>query len=171
MSIGFAIIGGMETTTWTRELIDSATQAEDLITKGRLQLISAIRTAARSGMSQRDIAKAIGKSQPEVHRLLHFNTKTPIGRKIRKSKPEILELLARHGITHPRIFGSTVRGTDGPQSDIDILATMPHHLSLMDIARIERELADILGRPVDIVADDALEPRLEQEIRETAVPL
>src|SRR3954464_6718584 len=63
------------------------------------------------------------------------------------------------------VFGSVVRGDDGPDSDIDLLVVLPTIPRRHDDAvRVLRELRDLLV-PVDvIVADD---PLLE---RESAVP-
>jgi uncharacterized protein len=56
-------------------------------------------------------------------------------------------------------FGSFVRDDFGPQSDIDVLAKFArnHGWSLFDHVDAKDELAEILGRPVDLVSKTAIE--------------
>jgi len=51
------------------------------------------------------------------------------------------------------IFGSALRGDFRPESDVDFLVTFDpaSRWSLMDLVSMELELAEILGRKVDIV--------------------
>jgi predicted nucleotidyltransferase len=41
--------------------------------------------------------------------------------RLQQRRDEILRLAAEHGAYNVRIFGSTVRGEAGPESDIDLL--------------------------------------------------
>ena len=57
------------------------------------------------------------------------------------------------------LFGSVLRGDFRPDSDVDVLVTFlpgARH-SLFDLVRMERELAGIFGREVDLVDRTALE--------------
>lgn len=51
------------------------------------------------------------------------------------------------------MFGSALRDDFGPESDIDLLVTFAHGAdwSLLDLVRMERELAELAGRKVDLV--------------------
>jgi len=51
------------------------------------------------------------------------------------------------------IFGSFARREETPESDIDILVKFKRTLSLLDIAKIRRELSLILGREIDLVTE------------------
>jgi len=51
------------------------------------------------------------------------------------------------------IFGSFARREETPESDIDILVKFKRTLSLLDIAKIRRELSQILGRDIDLVTE------------------
>lgn len=62
------------------------------------------------------------------------------------------------------LFGSAVTGEIGETSDVDILVELKPPgerppLGLRWFA-LERELAERLGRPVDLVSNDALSPHL-----------
>lgn len=66
------------------------------------------------------------------------------------------------------LFGSTVSGDAGEGSDVDILVELKAPgerppLGLRWFA-LERELADRLGRPVDLVSDAALSPHLRTHV-------
>jgi predicted nucleotidyltransferase len=54
------------------------------------------------------------------------------------------------------IFGSYARHEENEDSDIDILVRFKKTLTLLDIARIHRELSEVLGRQVDLVTEPAL---------------
>lgn len=53
------------------------------------------------------------------------------------------------------LFGSAARGTDGPQSDVDILVEL-RDSGLDEVLDLEIKLTETLGRPVDLtLLDDA----------------
>lgn len=57
------------------------------------------------------------------------------------------------------VFGSALREDFGTESDINLLVTFEPEAewSLLDHARMEQELEDILGRSVDLVTRSAIE--------------
>jgi predicted nucleotidyltransferase len=79
--------------------------------------------------------------------------------------------LRRRGIAHAAVFGSTARGEARPDSDVDILVdldfTVP--ITLFDYVRIEDDLREIVGRPVDLADRSMLKPLLRDEIIAEAV--
>ncbi len=54
------------------------------------------------------------------------------------------------------IFGSFARREQTPESDIDILVKFRKTISLLDLARIHRELSQILGREIDLVTESSV---------------
>lgn len=64
------------------------------------------------------------------------------------------------------LFGSVLREDFKPESDVDVLVTFASDArwGLFDYARMEDELAEILGREVDVVDRGAVE-RSENYIR------
>ena len=65
----------------------------------------------------------------------------------------------RWKITELAVFGSVLRDDFGPDSDIDFLVTFAPDArwSLLDRARMQRELEEMLGRKVDLVGRRAIE--------------
>jgi uncharacterized protein len=57
------------------------------------------------------------------------------------------------------LFGSVLKDSFGPESDIDVLVSFEPglDLSLADLGRMREELKDIFGREVDLVEKEALE--------------
>ena len=54
------------------------------------------------------------------------------------------------------IFGSYARKEETPNSDIDILVKFKETISLLDYAKIHRELSQILGKEVDLVTESSV---------------
>ena len=69
------------------------------------------------------------------------------------------------------LFGSVVRGEDKPGSDVDILVEFKPEarVGLFGLARLQRRLSEILGRPVDLTTPDALHKALKERIIKEAV--
>ena len=56
------------------------------------------------------------------------------------------------------------RGDAHPGSDVDVLVELGPDLSLLDVARLARELEEALVRGVDLVEYDTVKPRLRERI-------
>ena len=100
-----------------------------------------------------------------------FRGATPLGRRLCEHREGVIALLANHGMTNVRVFGSTARGDDDLDSDIDLLVTVNPAPSLFGLARAELDVADLLGASVDLVPDRALRPDLRASIMMEAVEL
>lgn len=114
---------------------------------------------------------AIGRSQPEVSRLLRFRATSELGRRLTENRRSILDMAAAHGIRNLRVFGSVARGVDSDGSDIDLLANVPADTSLFTLARLEHELELLLDAKVDIVPAGSLRMHLADRVLAEAVPL
>jgi len=90
---------------------------------------------------------------------------------LRTRRKEILEIAARHGAVNVRVFGSVARGDDRPDSDIDFLVNLESGRSLLDLARLLRELNTLLGYPVDVITEAGLRPRIKPQVLREARPL
>jgi len=64
-----------------------------------------------------------------------------------------------------------VRGEQDPESDIDILVTFEDPPGLLRFIELERPLSDRLGRPVDLVTENAPKPRIGDRVRQEAEPI
>ena len=153
------------------QLRERVRHADEMMERGRSELVTAIREAHSAGMSQRQIASTVGRSQPEISRLLRFHGSGPNGLALRKARAETLTILRSAGLVNPRVFGSTARGEDVDGSDIDLLVSAPRSLGMLAQSKVEHELETLIGAPVEIVLDDAIRTDLEAEILKEAVPL
>lgn len=95
----------------------------------------------------------------------------PTGQLVAARRGELLEVLRRHGVTNPEIFGSAARGDDHEGSDVDILVDFAPGTSIIDIIGIQRELADLLGVPVDLVPRNGLKERVRLRAEKDLLPL
>ena len=78
----------------------------------------------------------------------------------------------RYGISTLSIFGSVARGRSTPASDVDLLYELRPGARLgWEIDDLSDELAEIFGRPVDLVSRVALHPMLAESVLVEARPL
>ena len=96
---------------------------------------------------------------------------TPLGRRLRRHRRSILACAALHGANNVRIFGSTARGEDRPDSDIDLVVDLDKGTGLFNLEALRRELSEILGVTVDVAPSDSLRPRVREEVEREAIPL
>lgn len=87
---------------------------------------------------------------------------------LKTHRKEILQIASKHGVTKIRVFGSVARGDSRPDSDIDFLVNLESGRSLMDLARLLRELQTLLGRNVDVVTEAGLRSRIRPRVLEDA---
>ena len=77
---------------------------------------------------------------------------------------KIGEICQRYHVRSLRLFGSVARGTAKESSDIDVLVTFTEPVSLLDLVRLQRELSEVLGRPVDLVTEKSLSPYIRLQV-------
>ena len=83
----------------------------------------------------------------------------------------ILQTIADYFKTQPVVkawlFGSFARGEETPLSDVDILVQLEEDgISLLKHAAMICELEKLLDRPVDIVEDGTLRPRVRESVNQ-----
>jgi predicted nucleotidyltransferase len=83
----------------------------------------------------------------------------------------IVLIVEKHNALNPRVFGSVAHGTDGEDSDLDILIDPTPETSLMDVAKIQIELEAILGVKVDVLTPNALPDSFRHIVLAEAVPV
>jgi predicted nucleotidyltransferase len=90
----------------------------------------------------------------------------------------VIATLRRHelelravGVIRLSLFGSTARGDGRPDSDIDLLAAFDdtRRISILDVAGIERQISQLLGRSVDLVEEGTLKPRVWKNVKVEAL--
>jgi predicted nucleotidyltransferase len=87
---------------------------------------------------------------------------------------DALERLCREWhVRRLELFGSRAKGTDGADSDVDLLVEFePGYVpGLLGFIKLEQELADLFGEKVDLVSRGGLSPYLRDEILASRSPL
>jgi len=79
----------------------------------------------------------------------------------------------KHHIRRLSLFGSAVGGDFGPESDIDVLVEFQPEarVGFLQLSRMQRELAEIFHRPVDLVPRSGLKPAIREQILKEEVVL
>lgn len=74
--------------------------------------------------------------------------------------------LRERGLKALALFGSTARGTSRPDSDIDVLIDVVPNVkfSLIDLVSVKHFLEDRLGREVDVVTREGLDPAIRDRV-------
>lgn len=152
-------------------LEEVAREADEATRAARARLVAAVREAYNTGMPQTEIARRIGRSQPEVSRLVRFHGTTPLARRLRRHRHEVLRIIGDAGGSKVRVFGSVATGREREGSDIDLLFHMDRPMGLMRLSRLELELEQILGVEVDLVPDSTIAPYIRNRVMSEATPL
>jgi len=90
---------------------------------------------------------------------------------LQTKRNDILRIAAQNGAYNVRIFGSVARGEARPDSDIDFLVNLEENRSLLDLARLLRELQTLLDCKVDVMTEAGLRPRIRPQVLKDARPL
>ncbi len=85
-------------------------------------------------------------------------------------KDKLAEFCKKNYIKKLSLFGSALHGTLGPDSDIDLLVEFEegHTPGLFSIVRMEMELAEALGRKVDLRTPGDLSRYFRDEVMQNA---
>lgn len=133
--------------------------------------------ANESGVSQREIAKALGVTQPAVSQMIAASraraklSQGPVGRKLAQHRAEVLSVARSYGASNIRVFGSVARGEDDDDSDLDLLVNMRGPLSMIEIAGLSLDLEDLIGAPVDVIPEQLVKRDSLPALVESAVAL
>lgn len=90
---------------------------------------------------------------------------------IKIKRDEIRQIARRHGASNIRVFGSVGRGEAKPESDVDFLVDVTEETSSWFPVGLIQELEQLLGRPVEIVTERALNKDLREKVLREAVPV
>lgn len=96
---------------------------------------------------------------------------TAMGRRLRRHRRTIVELARQRGASNVRVFGSVARGDDTDVSDVDLLVDLGTGVGLLVLIGLEREIAEVLGRPVDLVPAANLKAGVSSRVMAEAIPL
>lgn len=140
----------------------------------RLRRVLALRAIAATGMSQREIAAALGISQPAVSQQLKAApdlARVHPEALLEAAAPVLKRLAEEAGYARLAVFGSVARGEARQDSDIDLLVEAPEGTSSFGLIRFTQLLERVLGRQIDLVDYGGLKPKLDDDIRGEAVLL
>jgi len=81
-------------------------------------------------------------------------------------RTEINAFCHRNQVKSLAVFGSVLRADFRPDSDVDILVEFQPEaqVGFMAMSRMQRELTELLQRPVDLVPKDGLKPLIRDEV-------
>ncbi|WP_114312698.1 nucleotidyltransferase family protein [Thermus caldifontis] len=79
---------------------------------------------------------------------------------------EIAVFCQRYRVKRLSLFGSRARGDWGPESDVDLLVEFEPgtRVGFLTLARMARELSQLMGRPVDLVPRSGLKPAIREAV-------
>lgn len=78
---------------------------------------------------------------------------------------DILERICRRNdVAMIALFGSTARGEETTESDLDFLVKFGKRKSLLAVVKLERELSESLGKKVDLLTEAAISPYIRDNI-------
>lgn len=150
--------------------------------------IAIARARRAAGLTQQELARRSHTSQPAVNRyesgrvkprpatlrrlLDACRTATPRPSEVlRSGRDQVLAFARKYGASNVLVFGSVARGDDDSGSDVDLLMDLPPTYSLFTMARLQRELSELLGVSVDLGSVDDLRPRIRERVIAEARPL
>lgn len=149
----------------------AARRAEDV---ARLRRVLVLRAMSTRGLSQREIAEAIGISQPAVsQRLRHAPELEGVHPEmlLEAARPVLKALAGEYGFSRLAAFGSVGRGDARQDSDIDLVVQAPAGTSSFGFVQFKQAVEQVLGREVDIVEYGGLSPGLDDDVGREAVLL
>ncbi|WP_238335621.1 helix-turn-helix domain-containing protein [Serinicoccus kebangsaanensis] len=134
--------------------------------------VSQAELARRSGVAQPNIAAyEAGRRQPSaaMTERLRASLRPRPSQAVAAHRERILAVLAAHGMSRVKVFGSAAREADAPGSDLDLLVDFPPDGDLLDLIDGAEAVEELLGLHVDIVTSRSIGP--DHEIARTAIPL
>lgn len=140
----------------------------------RLRRVLALRAMGASGMSQRQIAQALGITQPAVSQQLKFAPELDDVHPevlLEAAVPVLKALATEHAYTRLAVFGSVARHQARQDSDIDLLVEAPEGTSSFGFIGFKQLIEQVLGREIDLVSYGGLKPKLDDDIQREAVLL
>ncbi len=89
-----------------------------------------------------------------------------LSRQFPVSEETIADYCRRNRIQNLSLFGSVLRPDFRPDSDVDVLVEFHPGtgVGMLALSRMQRELGQLLGRPVDLVPKDGLKPLVRESV-------
>ena len=100
-----------------------------------------------------------------LRRIIEVESDMVLERNIKIDREQIAEFCRRNHIRRLALFGSVLRDDFRPDSDVDVLVEFkPGARTGLAFFRMQRELSEIIGRPVDLNTKGFLGPRLYPKV-------
>jgi len=77
---------------------------------------------------------------------------------------KLVQICRNNDVSMVGVFGSSSRGEETGQSDIDLLVEFSVPKGLLALGRLEYELSEALNRKVDLLTEGALSPYLREHV-------
>lgn len=77
---------------------------------------------------------------------------------------KLIDFCRQNYVSMVGIFGSMARGEATKDSDIDLLVRFSKRKSLLALVRFERELAESLGKKVDVLTEASISPYMRERV-------
>jgi len=90
---------------------------------------------------------------------------------IEKNRKNILDIAGSYGIESVSVFGSMARGDADDSSDVDLLVSLPEGVSGLALGGLLMDVRDLLGRRVDVLTENVIDPALRERVIKEAVQL
>ncbi len=138
----------------------------------------------QAGVSQSELARLSHVSQPNLS-AYEAGKRTPrpetlerIMRALKRrpseilfeNRQQVLDAAVRNRASNVRVFGSSIRGEDTVDSDIDLLVDLDPGASLFDLSGLRADLIELLGVDVDVIQSGAAGVAMDH-ITSEAIPL
>lgn len=104
------------------------------------------------------VGQETGSGQPRLE--------PPRGENVHAELKALEKPLRERGLTALALFGSSARGTARADSDVDVLIDIASGISfsLVDLVSMKDFLEDRLGRTVDVVTREGLDPAIRDRV-------
>lgn len=86
-------------------------------------------------------------------------------------KKSIRNRLIKNGIQKASLFGSLHSDNFNENSDIDVMIEARENMSLLDLARLKRELEEVSGFKVDLITYGSIDPRYRKQFMDNSEDL
>jgi predicted nucleotidyltransferase len=86
-------------------------------------------------------------------------------------RDELRQLVSRHDLAYPRIYGSVLAGTDTEASDLDLLVDPVASTTLFMLARLEHQAQQLLGVRVCVLTPGFLSLKFRGRVLQQAEAL
>ena len=95
-----------------------------------------------------------------------MTTKNSSRVKIKIPKKELNEFCQRYQIQRLALFGSVLGDNFRKESDVDVLVSFQPNakIGFITFSRMQRELAELLNHPVDLVPLDGIKPVIRESV-------